>query len=526
MPVVTAVVVALATVAIAAAPARETAGRRLRGEAHAIGARAREPHTTHNSEVGRLDEEAFRARAAAVAQELAGDLRDPTLRAQDKSDALTGLQQIGPLAAGVAPTLVAVLHDHDRAETQYARVAYFCEVTRAMAKVAPRDPAVIRALADALEGELKEGTCHRCNCALEALAAAGPAAKEIAGPVLAQLAREPSRVQNNRLEQAIDATGGASSMVPTLLTRAASEDVLIDDRAASLRTLAKSHGQLTAAEKDSVRAAAETLLFDKYVQVRVAAAELLGLAGPRALDPLARALDDSRYEPRAAAARALARLGPAAAPARARLVAALDPFLGTAEAAAEALVAMGTIAQGDVEAAARSAPRHLRPLLDATARAIQASSMAPVRQALSTAYARAGDGYADVEVLAAGQGKVYSAQGSRIKARIRGGVYTPGGAPPTTVGYTLTADDAPNALFSALVGRREGDRLRVRLSPEAIPDPYSRFPTPRPSSVAQFPVGAGADFDVEITRVCEPVVWTIFRGGGIFAPLRFETHCR
>jgi hypothetical protein len=94
------------------------------------------------------------------------------------------------------------------------------------------------------------------------------------------------------------------------------------------------------------------------------------------------------------------------------------------------------------------------------------------------------------------------------------------------VDYTLTADRAPNALFAALSGRREGDRLRVRLSPETIPDPYASFPTPRPSSVAQFPVGSGAEFEVEILRVCEPVIWTVFKGGGIVNPIRFETHCR
>ena len=189
---------------------------------------------------------------------------------------------------------------------------------------------------------------------------------------------------------------------------------------------------------------------------------------------------------------------------------------------------MGPIAQADVDAAARSAPRHLRPLVDATARAIRTSTMAPVREALSTAYVqvRGGEGYADVEVLEAGQGKVYTPHGHRIKVRIRGGVYTPGGPPPPAFDYTLTVDDAPNALFGALAGRRAGDRLRVRLSPETIPDPYGRLPTKRPSSVTEFPVGAGADFDVEIMRVCEPVIWKIFRGGGIVGPIEFETHCR
>jgi hypothetical protein len=292
--------------------APDTAGRRLGGEARAIWSRLREPNRKHNSGVGRLDEHAFRERAAAVARELAGDLRDPTLTPREKYAALEGLKYVGPLAAGVAPTLVAELHTHDRAEDRNARVAYFCGVTRAMATVAPRDPAVIRALADALQREPRGGgACHRCACALEALAVAGPAAKEIAGPVLAQFAREPSRVQLNRLEQAIDATGGATGMVPTLLARARSQGVSIDDRAASLRTLAKSHDQLAPGEKDAVRMAAEAFLFDKFVDVRIAAAELLGLGGPQALDRLAQGLEDPQYRVRAAAARSLARLGPA-----------------------------------------------------------------------------------------------------------------------------------------------------------------------------------------------------------------------
>ncbi len=51
--------------AILATQATETAGRRHRGEAHAIGSRLPEPRKRHNSAVGRLDERAFRERAAA-----------------------------------------------------------------------------------------------------------------------------------------------------------------------------------------------------------------------------------------------------------------------------------------------------------------------------------------------------------------------------------------------------------------------------------------------------------------------------
>jgi hypothetical protein len=26
--------------------------------------------------------------------------------------------------------------------------------------------------------------------------------------------------------------------------------------------------------------------------------------------------------------------------------------------------------------------------------------------------------------------------------------------------------------------------------------------------------------------VCEPVIWTVFRGSGIWSPVRFEVYCR
>src|SRR5688500_14712438 len=82
---------AVILLAILPLQAPDTAGRRLRGEAHAIGARVREPRAAHNSGVGRLDESAFRVRAAEVARELAGDLVNPTLAARFKYDALMAL---------------------------------------------------------------------------------------------------------------------------------------------------------------------------------------------------------------------------------------------------------------------------------------------------------------------------------------------------------------------------------------------------------------------------------------------------
>jgi hypothetical protein len=67
--------------------------------------------------------------------------------------------------------------------------------------------------------------------------------------------------------------------------------------------------------------------------------------------------------------------------------------------------------------------------------------------------------------------------------------------------------------------------VRLLLSPETIPDPYSAVQVVGPKP-AQFPVATGAAFDVEVLRVCEPVIWTVTRGGGILGPIRFEVYCR
>jgi hypothetical protein len=141
----------VAVTAWAGHQAAETAGRRLRGHAYAIGNRLRHPDKRGNSDIGRLDDGAFRARAAEVARELASDLRDRSLKPREKYDALDGLKQMGVLGAPASEALVAALHDHED-DPSYG-VPFFCAVTRAMA--APSDPAVIRALADALRRDAK-----------------------------------------------------------------------------------------------------------------------------------------------------------------------------------------------------------------------------------------------------------------------------------------------------------------------------------------------------------------------------------
>jgi HEAT repeats len=505
----------------------ETNGTRLHETAKGIAYRAANPNKPWNSEIGRLDERAFRKRADEVARAIAADLTDPTLEPSQMNAAFEALKQIGPLAAGITDVLVARLHAYDNDSSAFTRTAYFCEVTRTMAQVAPRDPAVIRALANALAQSRGSADSHRIGCALEALQAAGPAAAQIAGPVLEQLARaHVLTTYPDQLNKAIEAIGVGGAMVASLIGRATDDQVGIDDRAAALRTLGKSYGDMNPNDQGEVLVAAARLLDDPYPQVRQAAAEALGPAGPAALEALSHGLDDARYEVRAAAARSLAQLGPAAAPARGKLLAALDPFLGTAEAAAEALVAIGPAAQPDVEARARSAPRPLRPLAEATARAIQAGSLAPVREGLRDRYAHGpgGAGYVDVEVLRHGGGQPYARSGSRIKVRFRGGPYTGTGASAPAIDGTLTVDNAPNAFFSALDGRRPGDRVRLLLSPETIADPYAAMAVV--GHPTRLPVATGAAFDVEVLRVCEPIIWTVFRGSGIWGPIQFEVYCR
>jgi hypothetical protein len=509
------------------AAGRETNGTRLRRAANEIGERARHPNKRWNSEIGRLDEAALRARAAEVARQIAADLTDPTLQPSQMNPAFEALKEMGPMAASISDVLVANLHAHDGGSA-YTRTAYFCEVTRTMAKVAPQDPAVIRALASALsQSKGKSPDTHRNGCILEALQVAGPAAAEIAGPVLRQFAgRHGMATYPHQLGKAIESIGVERTMAAPLIARAQDRQVGIDDRAASLRTLAKGYTGLSAPDQARARDVAELLLIDKFPEVRVAAAELLGEGGPPALDALVFGLDDARYNVRAAAARSLARLGPAAAPAREKLVAMLDPFLGTGEAAAAALVAIGAAAGPDVEARLRTAPGSVRPLVEATARAIQAGSMASVRQVLKETYReRVNGGYVLVEEMGAGKGQAYEGNGRRIKARFRGGPYSPSGPGAPTVEGTLTVDNAPNAFFGALVGRRAGDRVRVLLSPETIPDPYTAVPKVGPPPT-RLPVAVGAIFDVEVLRVCEPVIWTITRGGGIIGPIQFEPYCR
>ena len=107
--------------------------------------------------------------------------------------------------------------------------------------------------------------------------------------------------------------------------------------------------------------------------------------------------------------------------------------------------------------------------------------------------------------------------------RFRGGPYAATGAGAPAIDGTLTVDNAPNAFFSALDGRRAGDRVRLLLSPETIADPHAALAVV--GNPPRLPVATGAAFDVEVLRVCEPVIWTVFRGSGIWGPIQFEVYC-
>jgi len=505
----------------------EPGWQRHREMVQAIAYRVRHPERRDRI-TGHLSDEEMRAKAAEIAKDLAADLKRSTLNVHAQSNTIDLLAELGELAAGVTPTLVEVLHANDDAAGP--GIAYFCSVTKAMSAIAPRDPRVVRALTDTLEQDRSVGSvCHTCGCALEALAVAGPAAAPVAGPVLEKLSRRRLlTTYSDQLGKAIEALGAGSGMIPSLLARAADAQILPEDRAASLRALAKSFGQLTPEEKAAFTSAAASLLAHEDVAMRVAAAEVLGVAGARAVNGLERALQDPHYTVRASAARSLARLGPEATPLIGPLVAALDPFLGTGEAAAEALVAIGPSALPEGERRARSAPPQVRPLAEATVRAVQARDMAPVRDALARRYGHGPGnvGYTYLEMLGEGSGEPYADE-HRIHVRVHGGPYDPAGQGPRTINDKLKAVSPPNAFFAALVGRRAGDRLKLILSPETAQSPYLSTERWIDHEVQHLlPMGAGAAFEVEVTRVCAPVIWTVFRGNGFFSPLQIELYCR
>ena len=82
-----------------------------------------------------------------------------------------------------------------------------------------------------------------------------------------------------------------------------------------------------------------------------------------------------------------------------------------------------------------------------------------------------------------------------------------------------------NTGLAALAGRRAGDRVRLLMSPDIAQSLV--FGTSKHQTTSRTHVsGTTGYFDVTIDRVCEPQIWTLYRGGSIIGPLQFELSCK
>jgi HEAT repeat protein len=467
---------------------------------------------------------------APVALALGEDLTDPTVTWSEKRPALEALKHLRHAGRPAIPALVQAL-DLYPGDNGPQGVGHFCEVTRTLSEVDPTDERGIRAVSTWLQqGARGHSICHRCGCALQLLEAAGPAARPIAAPVLEQLARSRLLMNDSlQLGQTLKAVGVSGAMAGTLLQRVTDSGVSPDDRAATLRALAPDAGQLGDADRaELTRISADLLGHHRHRPLREAAAETLGVLGPRALDPLRLALGDGDYRVRAKAAEALARLGPAAASAAPELVQALDPFRGTAREAAAALVAIGPLARPALEDRARQAPAWVRPLLTATVRAVESGSLQPAHEALKHfTPGPGGCGFVRIEVRHSGSGPTFDPSKHRATLHVKGGAMGPGSEGLPHFDHTVN-ELAPNMVFQALAGQREGDRVHVVLSPEIAQSPLAGTERWMREERLQFavPEGTAAAYDVEIDRVCEPVIWRPLRGMGRYSDMKFEVFCK
>jgi hypothetical protein len=429
------------------------------------------------------------------------------------------------------PTIVGLLGAWDH--HNFYRVPYFCEGVKSLGQIAPKSPEVIKVLSDALARELpsRGSVCHRCGCVLEALEQSGPAAREIAGPVLERVMAEPRFMTTYdwQLGRAVKAIGiGSASSIATAMERAGREDVLPGDRVAILRALAKDAPTFGAADLAALRATAAGVLESDIHEVRAAGAEVLGATGPEAVSDLIGALKDWHFTVRVAAARSLGRLGPSAASAADALAAALDPYLGTGAAAAEALVTIGPSTIPAIERRRAAAPAYLRSFIAATGRAVQERRVTPIRESLTRDFARGphGAGVVRVEVQRAGAGQTpYDWQKHRISLRFTVQRYEGPGRSPQRTADTVVGQHAVNNAIQALQGRRAGDSVRLLLSPDIAQSPA--YGTDRHAdSWSTHVAGTPGLFDIAIVRVCEPVIWTLWKGHGLWGPIEFEMYCR
>ena len=103
---------------------------------------------------------------------------------------------------------------------------------------------------------------------------------------------------------------------------------------------------------------------------------------------------------------------------------------------------------------------------------------------------------------------------------------TPTRMPPDMGEHRVIAWRGPNQGIAALAGHRAGERVRVLMSPDIAQSLMYGTVAQHQRSYGTHINGTPGHFDVTIERVCEPQIWTLFSGGGIFSPLKIETSCR
>jgi hypothetical protein len=301
------------------------------------------------------------------------------------------------------------------------------------------------------------------------------------------------------------------------------------ERAQTMRTLG-THASVTPGDRGLVRDTAAKVLDSGITEVRIAAADALGATGPEAVPVLTRALGDYHYEVRAAAATALGRIGRPALPAAAALAGALDPYLGAAAEAGAALIAIGSEALPIVEAKVQAAPAtdRARPVLVAVMLSLRVG-----RDHLTEALEKElqhgpnGKGFVSIEPLRTStSGTPYQPEKHRIRVRFNVLHYgTARKLPDDMQQISLVAWQGVNPGLAALAGRRAGDRVRLLMSPDIAQSLV--FGTSKHQTRSRTHVsGTTGYFDVTIDRVCEPQIWTLFSGGGMFSPLKVELSCR
>ena len=202
---------------------------------------------------------------APVALALGEDLADPTVTWSEKRVALQALQHLHHAGRPAIPALVEALDLYPENNGPQG-VGHFCEVTRTLAEVDPRDERGIRAVSGWLQQVRGGSICHRCGCALQLLEAAGPEARPIAGPVLEQFARGRVIMSDDfQLGKTLKAVGVSGAMAATLMERVIDSGVSPEDRAGTLKALAQDAGQLLEADRaELARISALLLAHHRY----------------------------------------------------------------------------------------------------------------------------------------------------------------------------------------------------------------------------------------------------------------------